>query len=419
MRPPWSSNYTININLQENYWPAFTANLPEMNNSLIDFICNLSVTGEHTAKNIYGVNGWCAGHNTDVWARSNPVGEKYSCPSWANWNMGGAWLSMHLWEQYLFTLDEQTLRDKTYKVLKGSAQYCLDMLTEDKNGCLITSPSTSPENKYITPDGFCGSTVYGATADLAIIREVFAATINAACILNTDKEFANQLKSALDKLLPYKVGGKGNLQEWYHDWQEQDPYHRHQSHLIGLYPGNHITLCSTPELAQACAATLDIKGSETTGWSTGWRINLWARLHNADNAYSTYRRLLKYVDPDNYKGEDKVSGGGTYPNLLDAHAPFQIDGNFGGTAGVIEMLVQSTQSSIELLPALPAQWPNGHIKGIRARGGFVVDLEWRDGKPHELVLYSEKGGETNISFKGKTVNVSVKPKSKFSLSVNW
>ena len=357
--PPWSSNYTVNINLEENYWASGTANLIEMQYPLIEFIANLSKTGRKTAKDYYGVErGWCLGHNSDIWAMTCPVGLNEGDPSWACWTMGGTWLSTHIWEHYLFTLDKEFLCE-FYPVLKGAAEFCMDWLVE-KDGKLVTSPGTSPENKYITPDGYVGATSYGNTSDLAMIRECLIDAAEASKVLGVDKSFRKRIKKTLSRLYPYQIGKDGNLQEWYYDWQDQDPYHRHQSHLFGLYPGHHLSVEETPELAAACARTLQIKGDETTGWSTGWRVNLLARLRDGEKAYHMYRRLLRYVSPDNYKGEDARRGGGTYPNLLDAHSPFQIDGNFGGCSGVIEMLMQSSTNKIVLLPSI---W-NGKIEKL-------------------------------------------------------
>ena len=397
--PPWSSNYTVNINLEENYWASGTANLIEMQYPLIEFIANLSKTGRKTAKDYYGVErGWCLGHNSDIWAMTCPVGLNEGDPSWACWTMGGTWLSTHIWEHYLFTLDKEFLRE-FYPVLKGAAEFCMDWLVE-KDGKLVTSPGTSPENKYITPDGYVGATSYGNTSDLAMIRECLMDAAEASKVLGVDKFFRKRIKKTLSRLYPYQIGKDGNLQEWYYDWQDQDPYHRHQSHLFGLYPGHHLSVEETPELAAACARTLEIKGDETTGWSTGWRVNLLARLQEGEKAYHMYRRLLRYVSPDNYKGEDARRGGGTYPNLLDAHSPFQIDGNFGGCSGVIEMLMQSSSNKIVLLPALPEAWADGKVQGICARGGFVVDMEWKNREVVSLVVSSLKGGRTVICFNG-------------------
>lgn len=405
--PPWSSNYTVNINLEENYWASGTTNLIEMQYPLIEFIANLSKTGRKTAKDYYGVErGWCLGHNSDIWAMTCPVGLNEGDPSWACWTMGGTWLSTHIWEHYLFTLDKEFLRE-FYPVLKGAAEFCMDWLVE-KDGKLVTSPGTSPENKYITPDGYVGATSYGNTSDLAMIRECLMDAAEASKVLGVDKSFRKRIKKTLSRLYPYQIGKDGNLQEWYYDWQDQDPYHRHQSHLFGLYPGHHLSVEETPELAAACARTLEIKGDETTGWSTGWRVNLLARLQEGEKAYHMYRRLLRYVSPDNYKGEDARRGGGTYPNLLDAHSPFQIDGNFGGCSGVIEMLMQSSTNKIVLLPALPESWADGKVQGICARGGFVVDMEWKNREVVSLIVSSLKGGQTEICFNGVSKKVVFK-----------
>lgn len=399
--PPWSCNYTTNINLEENYWAAETANLSEMHLPLMDFIRNLSRTGAATAQAYYGVDkGWCLGHNTDIWAMTCPVGLSVGHPSWACWNMGGAWLSTHIWEHYLFTQDVDFLR-RYYPVLKGAAEFCMNWLVE-KDGMLLTSPGTSPENLFITPEGYAAATSYGCTADLAMTRECLIDAMKAAEILKADKNFRREVKLVLSHLLPYRVGKEGDLQEWFHDWPDQDPRHRHQSHLFGLYPGHHLSLEGTPVLAKACARTLEIKGDETTGWSAGWRVNLYARLHDGEGAYRMYRRLLRNVSPDHYVGENARRGGGTYPNLLDAHAPFQIDGNFGGCAGMIEMLLQSDECSITLLPAIPVQWKDGKVKGLCARGGFVVDMEWKDGKVCMLNLTSRGGGKTKLRYNGKS-----------------
>ena len=420
LTPPWRGNYTVNINIEENYWPAEVANLSEMVNPLNDYVKGLSVTGKYTAQHFYGINtGWCVGHNSDIWAMSNPVGDGYDSPSWADWNMGGAWLVNTLWDHFEFTRDRNYLLQTAYPLMKGASDFCLAWLIDNpkKPGELITAPSTSPENIYITDTGYKGCTVYGGTADLAIIRECLTNTMKAAKTLNIDTAYQSKIFSTLSRLRPYKIGKRGNIQEWYHDWADQDSLHRHQSHLIGLYPGHQITVRETPDLAKAASRTLEIKGDRTTGWSTGWRINLWARLHNPEKSYQLFRKLLNYISPDDYNGPGHRHGGGTYPNLFDAHSPFQIDGNFGGTAGVCEMLVQSTDQEIELLPSLPENWKSGHVKGICARGGFTVDLSWKDSKLTSAEVYSQRGGKTKITYNGKTK--SVKLKANHSKKIKW
>lgn len=410
LSPPWSSNYTMNINLEENYWLAENTNLSEMHLPLLGFIKNLSVTGKVTAKTFYGVDkGWAAAHNSDIWAMTNPVGQfGKEDPMWACWPLAGAWLSTHIWEHYVFTQDKKYLKTEGYSVMKGAAEFCLGWLVPDKNGNLITSPSTSPENQYITPDGFVGATLYGGTADLAMIRECFDKTIQASKILDIDTNFRAKLEIALSKLYPYQISKNGSLQEWYFDWEDKDPKHRHQSQLFGLFPGNHISPSQTPELANASRKTLEIKGDDTTGWSKGWRINLWARLLDGNRAYKMYRELLRYVDPDGKKTETPRRGGGTYPNLFDAHPPFQIDGNFGGAAAVAEMLVQSYENQIVLLPALPDAWEIGSVKGICARGGFEIAMEWHNKTLQKVTVFSKKGGETKLVFNNSTKKVSLK-----------
>ena len=421
--PPWSCNYTSNINVEENYWAAETAALPEMHQSLFTFMKELQGSGELTAKAYYGVNkGWCLAHNTDIWAMTCPVGLHTGDPMWANWNMGGAWLSTHIWEHYAFSLDQAFLQEY-YPVLKGAAEFCLGWLISTKDmgvdgqEYLITAPATSPENSFVTPEGYHGRTCYGGFADIAMIRECLTDARDAAVVLGRDKDFVAEANQALARLQHYKIGHKGNLQEWFCDWEDEDPHHRHQSHLFGIYPGHHLDdgVNTKEAIHRAASRTLELKGDRTTGWSTGWRVNLYARLHDAKNAYHIYRKLLSYVSPDGYRGSDARRGGGTYPNLLDAHSPFQIDGNFGGCAGVVEMLMQSefllakgkNLIAIELLPALPANWKDGSVSGIRARGGITVDMTWRDVKVETLTLNAQHRCEVTLTVNGEQKRVKL------------
>ena len=404
---PWRGNYTMNINLEENYWPAFVANLAEMAEPLDGFIRSLAENGRHTAHHFYGIDkGWCASHNSDLWAMTNPVGENKESPMWSCWNMGGAWLVETLWERYLFTRDKDYLRQTAYPLMKGAADFCLAWLVEHR-GELITAPSTSPENMYVTDKGYRGVTCYGGTADLAIIRELLLSVVEAGSLCGDD---VTAYKAALNRLHPYTIGKDGDLNEWYYDWKDPDPTHRHQSHLIGLYPGHHVT---APALLNACRQTLIQKGDETTGWSTGWRINLWARLHDGEKAYQTYRKLLTAVAPEEDKTPDYIHGGGTYPNLMDAHPPFQIDGNFGGTAGVCEMLMQSSCSadgsecSIELLPACPKQWTEGAVEGLCARGGIEVNFEWQDGHVRSITLKARKKCKVTLLYNNQKKTIKL------------
>ncbi len=423
---PWRGNYTMNINLEENYWPAFTANLAEMAEPLDDFVKALSVNGRHTARNFYGIyNGWCASHNSDLWAMTNPVGENRESPMWSCWNMGGAWLVNTLWERYAFTQDTDYLKTVALPLMEGANEFCENWLVEDPHNTFfrITAPSTSPENEYITDKGYHGVTCYGGTADLAIIRELKYNILQAHHVIGTPKYLLEMDKNRIMRLHPYTIGKDGDLNEWYYDWQDKDPKHRHQSHLIGLYPGSHLgvlgelrELGDLGELRKACEQTLIQKGDETTGWSTGWRINLWARLHNGEKAYQVYRKLLTAVAPEGNKSPNYINGGGTYPNLFDAHPPFQIDGNFGGTAGVCEMLMQSQliansqkpTAIIELLPALPPAWSDGKVSGLCARGGYEVSFQWKGGKVRQAQIKAKKSGTVTLLYNHQSKTLKLK-----------
>lgn len=402
VQPPWGSNYTTNINTEMNYWPAEITNLPECFLPLSDFIGRLAVNGAQTAKVNYGINrGWLAHHNSDVWAQTAPTGgydsDPKGAPRWSCWPMAGVWLCQHLWEHYAFGGDKKYLSKTAYPLMKGAAEFLLQWLQKDpETGYWITNPSTSPENRfrYIDKEGKKqnGEISRSSGMDLGLAWDLLTNCIEASTVLDTDKAFRQQCMDVRANLQPFRIGSKGQLLEWDKEFEETDPNHRHVSHLFALHPGRQIIPEQQPELAAACQRTLEIRGDGGTGWAMAWKINFWARLRDGNHAFGMLKNGLRYVDAT----QVSVCGGGTYANLFDAHPPFQIDGNFGGTAGITEMLLQSHAGYIHLLPALPDNWQSGSIKGVRARGGFTIDMEWKESRITRLSVTSHSGGTCRI-----------------------
>lgn len=383
LTPPWGSKYTTNINAEMNYWPAELLNLSPMHEPLFQMIKELSVTGKQTAKDHYNAPGWVLHHNTDLWRGTAPI----NATNHGIWVTGGAWLCQHLWERYLYSQDKTFLKDQAYPIMKEAALFFQSYLIKDpKTGWLISTPSNSPEQ---------GGLVAGPTMDHQIIRTLFKNVIEASEILNVDKSLRDDLKEKYKQVAPNQIGKHGQLQEWLEDKDDINNRHRHVSHLWGLYPGSEINWDETPEMVKAARQSLIYRGDAATGWSLGWKINFWARFKDGDHAFKLIEMLMSPV-----KG-----GAGSYPNLFDAHPPFQIDGNFGGAAGIGELLVQSHTKYIDILPALPAALPSGEVKGICARGGFVLDIKWMNGELQQVKIFSKAGAALSLRYKGKNISV--------------
>ena len=400
LTPPWGADYHININIQMNYWPAEVTNLSECHLPFIALTDSLRPRGRETAKKMYNSRGFMAHYDTNVWYWTTSEGKA----EWGMWPMGAAWCCQHIWQHYLFTGDKEFLK-KNYPILKEASLFFVDYLAKDpKTGYLVTGPSSSPENKFITPDGKISNITMGPTMDMTITRELMNNTIAASKVLGEDKKFRKELESVIPRLSPLRIGSDGRIMEWAEEFKEQDPGHRHISHLYGLYPGNEISTVKTPEFAAAARKTIDYRlshGGGHTGWSRAWIINYFARLNDGEKAYENLLALFRKS---------------TLSNLFDTHPPFQIDGNFGATAGIAEMLIQSHADEISLLPALPKAWTDGKVSGLKSRGAFEVDMEWTDGKVVSATIVSLKGNPIQVRYNGKTVMLKGKAGTIFQLN---